>query len=277
MGRLFDYFLLSAILWGLFYRCICRNTSTRISLNDISQTANLVNEPLGIDLDRHHVRSTHRKAPKSDNVYLKLLVKLYRFLARAFLPLTPTKSPSQKLTPPIKLGRTSSSFNAVVLRRLFMSRVNRPPLSLSRLAQFAQPDKTLVIIGTITDDNRLLTVPKLTVAALRFTATARARIEKAGGECLTLDQLALRAPTGANTLLLRGPKNSREAVKHFGMGPHKGKVSFFTSPYIRTSWVTRGSLLSASEYGESWDTRCERWIMILQHIGNILDSKANFI
>lgn len=106
-----------------------------------------------------------------------------------------------------------------------MSRINRPPLSLSRLAQFAQPDKTLVIIGTITDDNRLLTVPKLTVAALRFTATARARIEKAGGECLTLDQLALRAPTGANTLLLRGPKNSREAVKHFGMGPHKGKVS----------------------------------------------------
>lgn len=106
-----------------------------------------------------------------------------------------------------------------------MSRINRPPLSLSRLAQFAQPDKTLVIIGTITDDNRLLTVPKLTVAALRFTATARARIERAGGECLTLDQLALRAPTGANTLLLRGPKNSREAVKHFGMGPHKGKVS----------------------------------------------------
>lgn len=110
-----------------------------------------------------------------------------------------------------------------------MSRVNRPPLSLSRLAQFAQPDKTLVIIGTITDDNRLLTVPKLTVAALRFTATARARIEQAGGECLTLDQLALRAPTGANTLLLRGPKNSREAVKHFGMGPHKGKVNLPTS------------------------------------------------
>ena len=37
---------------------------------------------LGIDLDRHHVRSSHRKAPKSENVYLKLLVKLYRFLAR---------------------------------------------------------------------------------------------------------------------------------------------------------------------------------------------------
>ena len=115
-----------------------------------------------------------------------------------------------------------------------MSRTNRPPLSLSRLSMLASRGtrekiaptvKTIVVVGTITDDSRLLKVPeKLTIAALHFTATARARVEKAGGECLTLDQLALRAPTGSNTLLLRGPKNSREAVKHFGFGPHSGKV-----------------------------------------------------
>jgi len=170
---------------------------------------------MGIDLDRHHVRSTHRKAPKSDNVYLQLLVKLYRFLAR----------------------RTDSNFNKVILRRLFMSRTNRPPVSLSRLVSIAgnketaeaSQGKTIVVVGTITDDNRLLNIPKLSVAALRFTATARARIEKAGGETLTLDQLALRAPTGANTVLLRGPKNAREAVKHFGFGPHSGK-----KPYVQS-------------------------------------------
>ena len=108
-----------------------------------------------------------------------------------------------------------------------MSRVNRPPVSLSRIAANigeTHKGKTIVTIGTVTDDNRLLTIPKLSVAALRFTATARARIEKAGGETLTLDQLALRAPTGANTLLIRGPKNAREAVKHFGFGPHRHKV-----------------------------------------------------
>ncbi|KAI0398775.1 ribosomal protein L18e/L15P [Xylaria palmicola] len=166
---------------------------------------------MGIDLNSHHARGTHRKAPKSDNVYLKLLVKLYRFLAR----------------------RTDSNFNKVVLRRLFMSRINRPPVSLSRVkSQVTRGDeagKTVVVIGTITDDNRLLEVPKVTIAALRFTATARARIVAAGGECLTLDQLALRAPTGSNTLLLRGPKNAREAVKHFGFGPHKNK-----KPYIQS-------------------------------------------
>ncbi|KAK7215598.1 hypothetical protein V2G26_003601 [Clonostachys chloroleuca] len=164
---------------------------------------------MGIDLNRHHVKGTHRQAPKSDNVYLKLLVKLYRFLSR----------------------RTDSSFNKVILRRLFMSKINRPPVSLSRIvANTAKEEKrTVVVVGTITDDNRLLTVPKLTVAALRFTATARARIVAAGGEAITLDQLALRAPTGANTLTLRGPKNAREAVKHFGMGPHKNK-----KPYVES-------------------------------------------
>ncbi|CAH0059285.1 unnamed protein product [Clonostachys solani] len=165
--------------------------------------------PTGIDLNRHHVKGTHRQAPKSDNVYLKLLVKLYRFLSR----------------------RTDSSFNKVILRRLFMSKINRPPVSLSRIAANTTKEekRTIVVVGTITDDNRLLTVPKLTVAALRFTATARARIVAAGGEAITLDQLALRAPTGANTLTLRGPKNAREAVKHFGMGPHKNK-----KPYVES-------------------------------------------
>jgi large subunit ribosomal protein L18e len=90
-------------------------------------------------------------------------------------------------------------------------------------------NKTVVIVGTVTDDNRLLELPKLSVAALRVTASARARIEKAGGEVLTIDEVATRFPTGANTVLLRGPKNSREAVKHFGMGPHKNK-----KPYVQS-------------------------------------------
>lgn len=89
-----------------------------------------------------------RTEPKSDNVYLRLLVKLYRFLAR----------------------RTNSQFNAVVLKRLFMSKVcvpgrllaawhwlidswsqtNRPPLSISRLVRYmkGKEDKVAVLVGT---------------------------------------------------------------------------------------------------------------------------------
>ena len=128
-----------------------------------------------------------------------------------------------------------------------MSRINKPPMSISRIARLASnkyaakehENKTIVVVATVTDDNRLLEVPKLSIAALRFTATVRARILKAGGECLTLDELAMRAPTGSNTLLLRGPKNAREAFKHFGFGPHTNKVGHSSDslfwPSIRLS------------------------------------------
>lgn len=88
----------------------------------------------------------------------------------------------------------------------------------------AYEGKIRAVVASVTDDTRMHVVPKMTICALRFTATARARIEKAGGECITFDQLALRAPTGSNVILLRGPKNAREAVKHFGFGPHSHKV-----------------------------------------------------
>ncbi|KAK9459874.1 60S ribosomal protein eL18 [Lipomyces oligophaga] len=163
---------------------------------------------MGIDLlKKQHVKSSHRGAPASDNAYLKLLVKLYRFLAR----------------------RTDAKFNQIILRRLFLSKANRPPVSVTRLANAVKPegnqDKIVVVVGSITDDVRLIKdFPKVTVAALRVSAGAREKILKAGGEIITLDQLALRAPTGKNTLLIRGPKNSRKEVKSFGFGPHKHKV-----------------------------------------------------
>lgn len=85
----------------------------------------------------HKVRS----APVSKNVYLGLLVKLFRFLAR----------------------RTDSAFAKVVLKRLYMSKTNRAPLSLSRLARYmrGKETSTAVIVGAVTDDVRLLEVPKL--------------------------------------------------------------------------------------------------------------------
>ncbi|CCV00013.1 unnamed protein product [Malassezia sympodialis ATCC 42132] len=178
----------------------------------------MVRTGAGVDIKKHHVKTGHRTAPKSEDPYLLLLVKLYRFLAR----------------------RTDSRFNKVILRRLFMSKINRPPVSVSRVMYLSrhqggiakdasETPKTVVVVGTITDDNRVLELPKLSIAALRFTHTARARIEAAGGECLTLDQLAMRAPTGSNTILIRGPKNAREAVRHFGFGPHKHKKPFVRS------------------------------------------------
>merc|ERR1712080_365460 len=67
----------------------------------------------------------------------------------------------------------------------------------------------VVVVGTITNDIMIFEVPKMTVCALHVTEKARERILKAGGEIITFDQLALRAPTGANTLMLKGPRKQR--------------------------------------------------------------------
>eukprot|EP00639_Heterosigma_akashiwo_P023584 CAMPEP_0206416320 /NCGR_PEP_ID=MMETSP0294-20121207/36645_1 /ASSEMBLY_ACC=CAM_ASM_000327 /TAXON_ID=39354 /ORGANISM="Heterosigma akashiwo, Strain CCMP2393" /LENGTH=164 /DNA_ID=CAMNT_0053878889 /DNA_START=1 /DNA_END=492 /DNA_ORIENTATION=+ len=77
-----------------------------------------------------------RTAPKSKNVYLNLLVRLYRFLER----------------------RTDSKFCATVVKRLYMSKTNRPPMSINRVARYmkGKEDKVAVLVGTVTNDVRLL-------------------------------------------------------------------------------------------------------------------------
>ncbi|CAI5950697.1 unnamed protein product, partial [Closterium sp. NIES-64] len=132
--------------------------------------------------------------------------------------------------------RTGSPFNKVVLRRLFMSRTNRPPVALSRVLEYGEnkgAEAVVTVVGKVTDDKRLYAVREgVKVCALAFSATARARIEKAGGECLSFDQLALQRPTGNNCLLLRGKVTSREAFKHFGPAP--GVPHSNTRPYVRS-------------------------------------------
>ncbi|KAL3730407.1 hypothetical protein ACJRO7_027425 [Eucalyptus globulus] len=89
-----------------------------------------------------------------------------------------------------KSNKQDIKFNAVVLKRLFKSKVSPSVVSLQAHPLHAGND-----------------VPALKVTALRFTEKARARIEKAGGECLTFDQLALRAPLGQNSV--------RDGIDHF--------------------------------------------------------------
>ncbi|XP_012883306.1 PREDICTED: 60S ribosomal protein L18 [Dipodomys ordii] len=169
---------------------------------------------MGVDIRHNKDRKVRRKEPKSQDIYLRLLVKLYRFLAR----------------------RTNSTFNQVVLKRLFMSRTNRPPLSLSRMIRKmklpGRENKTAVVVGTVTDDVRVLEVPKLKVCALRVTGRARTRILKAGGKILTFDQLALDSPKGRGTVLLSGPRKGREVYRHFGKAP--GTPHSHTKPYVRS-------------------------------------------
>ena len=55
---------------------------------------------MGVDINHKYDRKVRRTEPKSQDIYLRLLVKLYRFLAR----------------------RSEAKFNKIILRRLFMSK-----------------------------------------------------------------------------------------------------------------------------------------------------------
>merc|ERR1711881_518763 len=153
---------------------------------------------MGIDLNKQgRNRTRHFRKAVTPNLYHGLLIKLYGFLAR----------------------RTDSKFNKIVYKRLNQSGTTRYPMSVSRLVKVANSEekraKTLVVVGNVLNNERLMTVPKMNVCALRFTQAARSRITAAGGRCLTFDQLAKEAPKGQNTWLLRGGRR-REAKKHFG-------------------------------------------------------------
>jgi large subunit ribosomal protein L18e len=80
------------------------------------------------------------------------LFQLYRYLAR----------------------RTSSKFNKIIMRRLFMSKINRPPLSIARIVRYmkkpGQEKKIVVVVGTVTDDARIFQIPKLTVRRVFWRA-----------------------------------------------------------------------------------------------------------
>merc|ERR1712166_1113099 len=134
----------------------------------VLEKKNRKNTKMAIDISHRGMRASRdrkvqRKATKSNDLYLNMLVKLYRFLAR----------------------RTDSKFNKILLKRLFMSRQYRPALSLSRLSANAKEGKIIVCVGTVTNDTRLNECPKIKLAALRVTETARKRILEAGGEIIS--------------------------------------------------------------------------------------------
>lgn len=73
---------------------------------------------MGVDIVHKYDRKVRRTSPKSGDPYLRLLVKLYKYLAR----------------------RTGAKFNQIIYKRLCMSQINRPPLSLRKLVSLNSRD-----------------------------------------------------------------------------------------------------------------------------------------
>jgi len=100
------------------------------------------------------------------------------------------------------------------------SRLFRPSVSTSKIRlqmrKEVKKDHICVVVGSVINDPRCVSLPPVKVCGLRFTVGARRAIESAGGQCLTFDQLAMISPKGSKCVLIRGKVTKRKQYKSFG-------------------------------------------------------------
>ncbi len=77
--------------------------------------------------------------------------------------------------------------------------LNRPErngyeVNLLRIEKYAKPKESIVVPGVVLGAGEIKKA--VTVAALRFSGAARKKIEKAGGKCLTIEEMAKENPKG---------------------------------------------------------------------------------
>ncbi|XP_013927718.1 PREDICTED: 60S ribosomal protein L18-like [Thamnophis sirtalis] len=157
---------------------------------------------MGIDIRHNKDRKVRRKEPKSQDIYLRVLVKLYRFLAR----------------------RTNAKFNKVILKRLFMSRTNRPPLSVSRLASAEYS-----ILLSLFSFFLVLQIPlSFSFFSVCFAVAIVLFLLK---EQVVPPLLCAAAHVSLN-LPSAGPRKAHQVYRHFGKAP--GTPHSHTKPYVRS-------------------------------------------
>ncbi len=87
-----------------------------------------------------------------------------------------------------------------VAERLARARHPRSPINVAHLERLTKPNETVVVAGKVLAEGRL-TKP-LVVGAFDYSSAARAKIQSAGGQALSLPQLLESHPDGTGVRLL---------------------------------------------------------------------------
>ena len=88
-----------------------------------------------------------------------------------------------------------------VAERLEKPRRLRAEVNISRINRYTKEGDTVIVPGKVLGAGKL-THP-VHVAAFSFSKAARKKIIEAGGECMTIEELMERNPTGSNVKILR--------------------------------------------------------------------------
>ncbi len=83
--------------------------------------------------------------------------------------------------------------------------LNRPSrigfkINLYRLEKITKGKESIIVPGTVLGTGEI--TKSLTIAALKFSGSAKQKIEKAGGKCLEIDQLVKQHPDGKGVRLM---------------------------------------------------------------------------
>ena len=83
-----------------------------------------------------------------------------------------------------------------------LSRSNRrtAEVNLSSINRYAVADETILVPGKVLSNGEL--DKKVNVVALKFSAKAQEKIESAGGECISIDEIIETNPKGSNIRII---------------------------------------------------------------------------
>lgn len=88
----------------------------------------------------------------------------------------------------------------VIAKKLERSNRRTAEVNIVSIGRFASEGETILIPGKVLSNGNL--EKKVTVAALNFSKTAQEKIEKAGGECISISDLLEANPKGNNVKIM---------------------------------------------------------------------------
>jgi len=87
-----------------------------------------------------------------------------------------------------------------IAERLAVSRRRRVAVNISRINRYTEKGDVVVVPGKVLGAGKL--EHKVTVAAFSFSETAKNKILKARGKCLTIQDLVKKNPKGSNVKII---------------------------------------------------------------------------
>lgn len=87
-----------------------------------------------------------------------------------------------------------------IAERLAVSRRRRIAVNLSRINRYTEKGDVVIVPGKVLGAGKL--EHKVTIAAFSFSETAKNKILKAKGKCLTIQDLVKKNPKGSNVKII---------------------------------------------------------------------------